>query len=192
VKDLGGIWQGLLNKVKMRGHSEEEIARVIDKDSDVLDKLADVLSEATRVPQGVYPVEVNYDLSLRDAIEAGDYQGVNAFITVENFPSSKSGVSKEDIFLMRFDGRMTSEEVVNALSKKGMRPAELREFLAFGATYPEMQRKFSVIGLGSVWRDKKGYRNVPCLYTASEARYLDLHWWDDAWYSYSRFAVLRK
>jgi hypothetical protein len=192
VKDFGGIWQGLLNKVKMRGHSEEEIARVIETDSDVLDKLADVFSEATHVPQGVYPVEVNYDLSLRDAIEAGDYQAVNASITIENFPSSKSGVSKEDIFLMRFEGRMTSEEVVHALSKKGMRPAELREFLAFGATYPEMQRKFSVIGLGSVWRDKKGYGNVPCLYTASEGRYLDLHWWDDAWYSYSRFAVLRK
>ena len=192
MKDFGGIWQGLLNKVKMRGHSEEEIARVIETDSDVLDKLADVFSEATHVPQGVYPVEVNYDLSLRDAIEAGDYQAVNASITIENFPSSKSGVSKEDIFLMRFEGRMTSEEVVHALSKKGMRPAELREFLAFGATYPEMQRKFSVIGLGSVWRDKKGYGNVPCLYTASEGRYLDLHWWDDAWYSYSRFAVLRK
>ena len=176
----------------MRGHSEEEIARVIETDSDVLDKLADVFSEATHVPQGVYPVEVNYDLSLRDAIEAGDYQAVNASITIENFPSSKSGVSKEDIFLMRFEGRMTSEEVVHALSKKGMRHGELREFLAFGATYPEMQRKFSVIGLGSVWRDKKGYGNVPCLYTASEGRYLDLHWWDDAWYSYSRFAVLRK
>jgi hypothetical protein len=187
------MWQSLLDKVKTRGHSEEDIAKIIDKDSDVLlDKLADVLTEAAHTPQDVFPVQVDYDLPLRDAIDAGNYQGVNAFITSENFPSSKRGQSSVEIVLMRFEGRMTSEEVVNALSKRGMRPAELREFLAFGATYPEAQRKFSVIGLGSVWQDKKGYRNVPCLYTASEARYLDLHWWDDAWYSYSRFAVLRK
>jgi len=68
----------------------------------------------------------------------------------------------------------------------------LHEFLAFGAKYPEVQRKCSVVGLGSVWRDGKSYRNVPCLYTASEGRYLDLRWWDDAWYSHSRFAAIRK
>ena len=187
------MWQNLLDKVKTRGHSEEEIARIVDKDPDVvLDKLADVLTEAARTPQEVFPVQVNYDLSVCDAIEAGDYQAVNASITSENFPTSRSGQADLEIYLMRFGGRMTSEEVVDALSKKGMRPAELREFLAFGATYPEMQRKFSIVGLGSVWRDKKGYKNVPCLYMASEGRYLDLHWWDDAWYSYSRFAVLRK
>ena len=47
-------------------------------------------------------------------------------------------------------------------------------------------------GLGSVWQDRKSYRNKPCLYEASEGRYLDLHWWDDGWYTYTRFAATHK
>jgi hypothetical protein len=87
---------------------------------------------------------------------------------------------------------MESENVLHELDREGLRAAELPEFLAFGAEYPEVQRKFSVVGLGSVWKDRKGYCNVPCLYEASEGRYLDLHWWNDGWYSYSRFAAIRK
>ncbi len=113
-------------------------------------------------------------------------------ITSKNFPSTRKGQADLEIVLVRFDHRMTSEDVVRELEEEGLRAAELPEFLAFGAKYPDVQRKFSVVGLGSVWQDRKGYRNVPCLYTASEGRYLDLHWWDDGWYSYSRFAAVRK
>ena len=94
--------------------------------------------------------------------------------------------------LVRFEQRMTSEDVLRKLGDEGLRAAELPEFLAFGAAYPDVQRKFSVVCLGSVWKDRKGARNVASLYTASEGRYLDLHWWDDGWYSYSRFAALCK
>jgi len=135
---------------------------------------------------------VNYDLPVEEAIQAGDYQAVHAVIGSKNFPSTKRGQVEVEIVLVRFDRRMASEDVVRELAEEGLRAAELHEFRAFGAKYPEVQRKCSVVGLGSVWRDRKKYRNVPCLYTASEGRYLDLRWWDDAWYSYSRFAAVRK
>lgn len=194
ANDVSTIWQSLLGKIKNRGHSEQDILRVVDQQGDgLLEKVADVLTEATHTPpREVYPIQVNYDLPLRDAIDAGDYQAVNASITGDNFPQARHGHASLEIFLMRFVGRMTSEEVINALSKEDLRPADLPEFLAFGAAYPQEQRRFSIICLGSVWQDKKHYRNVPCLYEASEARSLDLHWWDDGWYSYSRFAAVRK
>jgi len=129
---------------------------------------------------------------VEEAIQAGDYQAVHSEITCKDCPSTRRGQAELEIMLVRFDHRMTSENVVRELEGEGLRAAELPEFLAFGAKYPEVQRKFSVVGLGSVWQDRKGYRNVPCLYTASEGRYLDLHWWDDGWYSYSRFAAIRK
>jgi hypothetical protein len=135
---------------------------------------------------------VNYDISVEQAIEAGDFQAVHAEITSKNFPSQRSGQAELDVVLVRFDHRMRSEDVIQELDKEGLRPAELPEFLAFAAKYPDVQRKFSVAGLGSVWRDRKNYRNVPCLYEASEGRYLDLHWWDDGWYSYTRFAAIHK
>jgi hypothetical protein len=191
--DISAIVQGLVSKLKQRGHSEADIARVVDSQGDVLlDKIADAMTEKVRKPSDLFPLTVNYDLPLTEAVEAGMYQGVHSAITSQNFPSTRHGQAQLEIILVRYGRRMTSEEVLCELEKEALRPAELPEFLAFGAEYPEIQRQFSVVGLGSVWRDKKGYRNVPCLYEASEARYLDLHWWDDGWYSYSRFAAIRK
>jgi len=193
ARDLSAILHGLVEKLKKRGQSEEEIARVMDAQGDVLvNKIADVIADKGHKPGDVFTVSVNYDLPLAAAVDAGNYAGVNSSITSQNFPSTRHGQAEVDIILVRFDRRMTSEEVLNGLDKDGLRAAELPEFLAFGAQYPELQRQFSIVGLGSVWKDRKGYRNVPCLYEASEARYLDLHWWDDGWYSYSRFAAIRK
>jgi hypothetical protein len=193
AKDMYAILQSLLERVKKRGYSDDDILRVATAQGDsLLDKFADVMAEAARKPRDVFPVAVNYDLSVEEAIQGGDYQAVHADITGKNFPSTRRGQTELEIVLVRFDRRMASEDVVRELDEEGLRPAELPEFLAFGAKYPDVQRKFSVAGLGSVWRDRKGYRSVPCLYEASEGRYLDLHWWDDGWYSYTRFAATRK
>lgn len=193
AKDISAILRSLLEKVKTRGYSEDDILRVVDAQGDgLLEKFADVMADAARKPRETFPVLVNYDLSVADAIEAGDYQAVNGSITSENFPSSRHGQAELEIDLVRFEQRMTSEDVLRELEAEGLRAVELPELLAFGAAHPNAQRKFSVVGLGSVWQDRKGYRNVPCLYEASEGRYLDLHWWNDGWYSYSRFAAVRK
>ena len=193
AKDMYVILQSLLERVKKRGYSDDDILRVANAQGDsLLDKFADVMVEAASKRRDTFPVAVNYDLSVEDAIQAGDYQAVHSEITSKNFPSTRKGQAEMEIMLVRFDHRMTSADVIRELEGEGLRAAELPEFLAFGAKYPDVQRKFSVVGLGSVWQDRKGYRNVPCLYTASEGRYLDLHWWDDGWYSYSRFAAIRK
>jgi hypothetical protein len=193
TNDVSAVFQRLIEKLKQRGKSEEDIARVVDVQGDrFLEKVADAMAGPARDPRENFPVLVNYDLPLAEAINAGNYQGVHSSITRENFPATRRGPAQVEILLVRYDRRMTSEEVLGEMAREGLRAAELPEFLAFGAEYPEVQRRFSVVGLGSVWKDKKGYRNVPCLYTASEARYLDLHWWDDGWYSFSRFAAIRK
>jgi len=193
AKDISVILQSLLEKVKKRGYSDEEILRVANAQGDqLLDKFADVIAQAATKPGETFPVVVNYDLSVEEAIKAGDYQAVNSDITSKNFSWNQRGQAKLEIVLFKFDHRVRSEDVLRQLEEEGLRAAELPEFLAFGAKYPDVQRKFSVAGLGSVWQDRKGYRNVPCLYEASEGRYLDLHWWDDGWYSYTRFAATRK
>ncbi len=192
-RGISTIWQGLVDKLEKRGHSEHDILRVVDAQGDVLaDKIADAIAGTARKPGEVFPLAVNYDLPFAEAVDAGKYQGVHSSITSHNFPSKRYGRAQSEIILVRYGRRMTSEEVLSELDMEGLRAAELPELLAFGAEYPEVQRQFCVIGLGSVWTDRKGYRNAPCLYEASEARYLDLHWWDDGWYSYSRFAAICK
>ncbi len=191
--DMYVLLQSLLERVKKHGYSDDDILRVATVQGDnLLDKFADVVADAASRRRDIFPVAVNYDLPVEEAVQAGDYQAVHMGIVSKNFPSRKKGQAELEIVLVRFDRRMTSEDVLRELDEEGLRAAELHEFLAFGAKYPDVQRKCSVVGLGSVWRDRKKYRNVPCLYTASEGRYLDLRWWDDAWYSYSRFAAVRK
>ncbi len=193
ASDVSSVFQRLIDKLKERGQSENDIIRAIDSQGDgLLEKLADAMTKAAHNPREVFPLSVDYALPLVDAIGAGDYQGVHASITKENFPPTRHGQAQVEIILVRYDQRIESENVLAELDREGLRAAELPEILAFGAEYPEVQRKFSVVGLGSVWTDRKGYRNVPCLYEASEGRYLDLHWWNDGWYSYSRFAAIRK
>jgi len=193
VTDMHVLLQSLLERVKERGCTDDDILRIATAQGDnLLDKFADVVAEAASRRRDIFPVAVNYDLPVEEAIQAGDYQAVHAGIASKNFSSTRKGQAELEIVLVRFERRMASEDVVRELDEEGLRAAELHEFLAFGAKYPEVQGKFSVVGLGSVWRDQKSYRNVPCLYTASEGRYLDLRWWDDAWYSHSRFAAIRK
>ena len=191
--DVSAVLQRVIDRAKERGVSEDDVLRLAaDQGERLLEKFVDVMSNTARKPRQCFPIVVNYDLSLEDAIAAGDYQTVNSSITSKTFSSAQHGQAELQINLIRFEQRMTSEDVLRELEKEGLRAVELRELLAFGATHPDVQRKFSVVGLGSVWHDRKGYRNVPCLYAASEGRYLDLHWWDDAWYSHSRFAVVSK
>ncbi len=193
ANDISTIFQSLLDRVRKRGYSDDEILRVASAQGDqLLDKFANVIADAARKPVESFAVHVNYDLSVEQAIDAADFQAVNASITSKNFPTKRTGERDLNILLVKFDGRMSSHDAVSALADERLRPAELHELLAFATAYPEEQRKYSIVGIGSVWKDRRGFGNVPCLYEASEGRYLDLHWWDDGWYSYSRFAAVRE
>jgi hypothetical protein len=82
ARDLSAIMQGLVDKLKNRGHSEDDIVRVVDAQGDVLiDKIADAIADKARKPGEAFPLSVNYDLPLAEAIDAGKYQGVNAAIS---------------------------------------------------------------------------------------------------------------
>jgi hypothetical protein len=63
--------------------------------------------------------------------------------------------------------------------------------LAHGATHPDEQRKFPIIGLGSV--ALVGSRpGVPELGKDGSLRYLGLRWFDGGWLPYYRFLAVRK
>ena len=51
----------------------------------------------------VYPVIVDYELSLDDMIKVGRYDVVKDDITAENFPVSGEGQAEKGIVLMPFD-----------------------------------------------------------------------------------------
>lgn len=186
------ILTSLMDKAKKRGLSEESIHRLATPQGDaLLDKMITVLAEATATVGNIFRVLVNYDLRVDAAIRTGKYDWVNDNITENNFPTNRKGTTELDIVLVHLDRNVSSEDAIKELDKRGLRPAELHELLSFGAKYPDEQRKYPVVALGSVWQYLVG-RFVPYLWDDDSKRHLNLHWFSGDWHAHYRFGGVRK
>lgn len=140
-----------------------------------------------------YTVTVNYDRTVEEMLEAGQYDWSNDNITADNFPlpNGKAGAEIIEVELIHFDRYISSEDAIAEMAKRGLRPATLAELLALGEQYPDLQREFPIVALGTVWRGRGGGRYVPYLYGGGQYRSLDLHWFEDDWDDDCRFAAVR-
>src|SRR5258706_2548056 len=156
--------------------------------------LIDVLRQGLepQVPFPGYSVDVDYSASLEQLVKAGKYDWFNDDITGRNYPSSEKGTAQVLVYLVSFNRDINSEDVVKELDRQGLRPATLKELLALGASYPDLQRKDLIVALGSTWRDSGGDVRVPDLRSCGSNRYLHLSWWAGVWRSFWRFAAVRK
>lgn len=139
-----------------------------------------------------YIVSVDYGKTVEEMVSAGRYDWKNDNITTKNFPINGTGVVTVALELVHLNKAASSKAVLAHLEANGMRPATVEELLAFGATYPEIQREFPIICLGSSWVDPYGYRSVPCLGRDGSRRKLDLYWFDYGWDEHCRFLAVRK
>ena len=139
-----------------------------------------------------YPISVDYERSVEDGVKAGLYDYTNPNITSINFKTKRKGKADLVVELVRFNTRISTDYALRELDRMGYRPVELRELLAFGEKYPEVQRKFPIIALGSAWWRRDGVRRVPCLYGSGSRRDLYLHWVEYGWGLFYRFAAVRK
>lgn len=142
----------------------------------------------------VFPVIVNCSKSLDEMIKAGNYDWVNWDISEKHFPVQGQGQTELNIELIHYGKHMESDDVVRDLEGYGLRPATLSELLAFGAAYPNKQREFPIVALGSVWRSwsGSGLRCVLCLRGGGSGRELGLYVWGSGWRGGCRFAAVRK
>src|SRR5258706_591723 len=98
-----------------------------------------------------YPVNVDYSASLEQLVKAGKYDWFNDDITGRNFPSSEKGTAQVLVYLVNFNRDINSEDVVKELDRQGLRPATLKELLALGASYPDLQRKDLIVSSVGNW-----------------------------------------
>lgn len=190
------IVQALVGKAQRRGVPDEVIHSLATPEGEaMLDQFVEIMAGArhTTNDSNLYLVSVNYALSLEEMVAAGRYNWKNDDITARHFSVKGEGVVDVDIQLAHFDRVMDSSgEVIRELDKVGLRPAKIEELLAFGAKYPDVQRQFPVVALGSVWRRLVGYRVVPFLSRDGGGRYLSLDFFGDWWIECYRFAAVRK
>ncbi len=152
-----------------------------------------------RNPQGYpngkpseYLVTVDYGLKLSEMVEAGQYDWKNDDITEKSFPVKGKGIVETNLELVHLNKVANTDEVEAYLDANGLRAATIEEFLAFGAKYPDVQRGFPVIALGSSLVDRDGYRLVPYFYRSGAGRDLRLRWDGYRWGEGCRFLAVRK
>jgi len=143
----------------------------------------------------VFRVIVDYGKTVAEMIKAGKYVWYNDDITIEHFPVKSNGQVELNIELVRCDEGMKSNDVIKDLDRRGFRPATLHELLAFGAQYPDVQRDFQIVALGSTWSNSYPYLYIPMLCCTLDLfffyRKLDL-WSSGVWFSFTRFAAVPK
>ena len=138
------------------------------------------------------PVKVDYSRTVEQMVADGKYDWSHPDIAAKNFRIHSQRKVELTIKLINFNRNMTSKEVLRELDKQGLRPATLPELLAFAARYPDKQREFPIVALGSVWRSFGGRRDVPYLWSRSSGRGLGLSWLDRRWSILCHFAAVRK
>lgn len=140
----------------------------------------------------IFTAIVDYTRSLKGMIQAGKYDWVNDDITAKHFPVKGSGKMEVVFEPMHFNRSISSDNAIAEIKQKGRRPAKIEELLAFGEKYPEEQRKFPIVGLGSVCQLWRGYRIVPYLDGCDGWRSLGLGWCGHDWDDDYRFLAVRE
>lgn len=142
-----------------------------------------------------FVISVDYSRSLQKMIEAGKYGWTNQDITPERFPISGGGVVEFEAKVLSFQKYASSESVVEAIKKLGpentWEPARIEQLLALGEKYPNMQREFPIVALGSAC-ELRGERRMSYLGRDVAGRNLDLRWWNGSWNTCCRFLAVRK
>jgi hypothetical protein len=129
---------------------------------------------------------INFGQTLEAMIAAGKYDWANPKITADRFPVEGTGIKKFRNKLFHFNRNISSKDVVAAMKQEGFEPATHAHGLAFGAMFPDEQRKYPIACLGSS-AQVHGHRYVVCLDWRGAERDLYLYFWVDDWLGFWRF-----
>ncbi|HEC20941.1 MAG TPA: hypothetical protein ENI70_00300 [Candidatus Peregrinibacteria bacterium] len=184
----------LMEKARRRGLSDEDFHSLATPEGDsIIDQLVGLMMETKefgKVNIETHTVTVDYGLSVKKACKVGEYDDENDEITSENFPSTRTGKAGIEIKTVCFNLYMSLDETLARLDRMSLRPAELSELLALGAQKPDLQRKFTIVALGSVWEEEDGHCWAPLLGGHELSRELGLSWF--GWDHHCRLAAVRK
>ena len=183
------IFQAIVNEVLSLGGNDEDMRRIL-KEARLRKEIASLIVRAKAPVEDLLKIVVDYSMTLAEMIATGHYDWVNSDITAERFPIKRNGKVETAVELIHFNRVISSGDAEKELDKMGLRPARIEELLAFGATFPEIQRKFPIIALGAV-AEIDGNRHVVYLHRDDSERDLRLYWHDFDWSEACRFLAVR-
>lgn len=181
-EQYGNLWR----------RATEFVRRVDEGTIPFEDAMTGLQNLVERLFKTVYSIMVDYSQSLAKMVKAGNYDWVNSDINSKHFPLKGKGKHKLEAVLFHFNRSIESDEAIAEMNKQDYHPATIEELLALGKKYPDLQKEFPIIALGSVWRGPGGGRSVPCLDRGGSERFLSLGWFGYGWDAHDRFLAVRK
>lgn len=157
-----------------------------------LGKSLRALLMAGNVAERTYRVALDYTQSLGAMIAAGHFDwGIQPF-DATNFPVTGAGLVNVDIVLYQPSQVTGTNDILGELDYLSLRPATIAELLALAATFPDLQRLFTIIAFGSIGPNRLGVSTAPCLKAHGSDRTFSLAMVGCLWDSSDRFAAVRK
>ena len=117
-----------------------------------------------------------------------DYKGKH-FDPIERCKAVSREGRKVAFECVHMDRDASTDEVLAEMDRLGLRPALYEELLGFAKKYPNEQRKYSIVALGS-GTDVRGGPGVACLWGDGDGRGLGLRWLGHGWLGHYRFLVV--
>ncbi len=188
---------GQANELKMafrrHGYSEAEVKKL--GEGNFLRGVLGLLRgeyQLTPIAQAVRnTITVVSDLVLQQRIANGKYGWINSNINEKRFPHDVTTVGEWEYDLYHPNCDISSEDAKSRAEVDGFIVAKAEHLLSFGESFPEEQRKYPIIALGSVC-EVDGGRRVLALWDGDGRRDLRLYCWSAGWDSRCRFLRVRK
>jgi hypothetical protein len=139
-----------------------------------------------------YRVSIPYERSTEQLLEMGHYDITSPYLNDLDFQRTVCGRDRMfEIEMVHFGRNISTDDALAGIEQQGLRPSNVTELLAFGASYPDVQREFPVVALGEIFPYPHGARNVVALGTLGELRCVFV-WLAVDWYDACRFAAIWK
>lgn len=183
------IIKKLSDAIRNLGGADDDL-RLLLTNSKLVKQIAELIMSGK---QKTYKVVVDYGKSLTEMISLGKYDRLDSLIKDKYFPILGVGTQEVELVMVHLNKDATTKEVLKHLYNNGLEAAEIEHLLAFGAAYPDVQREFPIVVLGSGWVDDSAF-NYPCLDFHDGVRrvWLTLSVDDGRWNDDCGFLALRK
>jgi hypothetical protein len=98
-----------------------------------------------------YPITLDAEVTLEGLLKAGNYDmHIGDPSEARQMFNADTSIHDAVLKLIGFECSCAVEHICEVMEKGGYRPATLRELLALGAQYPDLQRQRILVALGSL------------------------------------------
>lgn len=131
-------------------------------------------------------IKMNYEKCTDTLVHEAGFDWHNSQVNSRNFPLYQRNDSLISVSILHFGCAILSQEAEHEFARLSLRSLEVAELLTLAKFFPDLQRKFKIAGLGSIWNEY-----CPVLMGNEHRRSLSLDLTNIPWSSILYFAVTK-